>query len=56
MYTVKNIYGIGVETYFDTEEAALEAKARREGLGWVVEDEKGHILDRDFEGIPCHWD
>ena len=55
MYIVKNIYGIGVETYFRTEEEAQAERCSREGLGWVVEDEKGHILDRDFEGIPCHW-
>ena len=44
-YTVKNIYGINGETHHKTAIAALRAKSRREGMGWVVSDAAGNIYD-----------
>ena len=41
-YTVKNIYGIAGESTHRTPEAALRARDRREGDGWVVEDDDGY--------------
>jgi len=52
-YTVKNKYGVGKETTHKTADAALKSRDNREGLGWIVVNDKGHTIDRDFEGRPC---
>ena len=44
-YTVKNIYGINGETHHRSALSALRAKARREGLGWIVADNDGNIYE-----------
>ena len=41
-YTVSNTYGIAGESHHRTAEAALRAADRREGCGWVVQDDDGH--------------
>jgi hypothetical protein len=40
-YTVKNIYGIQGESTHQKATAAVKAAKKREGTGWVVEDETG---------------
>ena len=39
MYTVYNTYGIRGETNHRKFEAAVKARARCEGVGWVIYDE-----------------
>lgn len=51
-YTVSNEYNIAGETNHHTAEAALKARDKREGLGWIVYDSDGNVWDRDFNGIP----
>ena len=46
-YTVRNMYGIGGGSRHRTPEAALKARDRREGAGWIVEDQDGNVWDRD---------
>ena len=41
-YTVTNTYGIKGESTHRTAEAACKAAKKREGDGWVVEDEEGN--------------
>jgi hypothetical protein len=41
VYTVTNTYGIAGESTHRTPEAALRSADRREGDGWVVEDQDG---------------
>jgi hypothetical protein len=40
-YTVKNIYSIQGESTHRTATAAVKAAKKREGDGWIVEDENG---------------
>ena len=40
-YTVYNIYGISGESNHRTPESACRAAAKREGEGWIVEDQGG---------------
>ena len=40
-YKTGNIYGIKGETTHKTAEAALTARDKREGAGWVVRDSEG---------------
>lgn len=41
-YTVTNVYGISGESNHRTPEAALKAASKREGDGWIVEDQDGN--------------
>ena len=48
-YYVINTYNIkGKSKHFKIENA-FKAKNKREGLGWIVIDEKGNVFDQDFE-------
>ena len=44
-YQVVNIYKISGESKHKTPEAALKAAAKREGIGWIVIDDKGNRWD-----------
>ena len=44
-YTVKNEYGISGESNHKTIEAALRARDKRAGRGWIVEDSEGNRYD-----------
>jgi hypothetical protein len=46
-FTVTNVYGISGESCHRTPEAALAAAAKREGDGWIVEDEDGNQWGRN---------
>jgi hypothetical protein len=49
-WTVRNTYGIHGETTHRTPEAALKAAAKREGVGWIVEDENGRRWGQNGRG------
>ena len=56
-YTVANAYGIAGNTTHATATAALKARDKREGDGWVVTDDDGNTWD-NMPGIggadrPC---
>lgn len=51
-YTVENHYGIAGETHHRTVKAALKAAKKREGEGWQVVDDDGHLWTQDFDGNP----
>ena len=44
-YKVKNNYGICGESTHKSAETALNAASKREGDGWIVEDENGNRWD-----------
>jgi hypothetical protein len=49
-WTVTNTYGIHGETTHRTPEAAIRAAAKREGEGWIVEDEDGNQWGKNGRG------
>ena len=55
-YTVKNIYNVAGESNHRTINAALKARDKREGLGWIVVDETGKTYDHDFNSRPVAID
>ena len=48
IYTVTNIYGINGESNHKTATAALRARDKREGDGWIVTSSDGSQIDRDW--------
>ena len=50
-YKVENTYGIHGETNHNCVGSALQARDRREGLGWVVVDQAGNVWDHDSNGF-----
>ena len=50
-YTVQNVYGIAGESVHRMATAACKEAAKREGCGWVVEDEDGNRWDMDAAGV-----
>lgn len=44
-YYVKNTYGIEGTSTHRTPETALKACDKREGEGWIVEDENGNLWE-----------
>lgn len=44
-YTVSNMYGINGESNHNTAEAACNAAAKHEGVGWIVTDADGNRWD-----------
>ena len=52
-YTVKNVYGISGESTHRTPEAALKAARKREGEGWIVEDQDGKRWTSDGGEAVC---
>ena len=50
-YKVTNTYGISGETNHNSVGSALQARDKREGLGWVVKDIKGNTWDHDNDGF-----
>jgi len=55
-YTVKNDYGITGTSTHQTPESALRARDRREGTGWIVEDEDGNRWDHNGDKpVKLSW-
>ena len=51
-YTVCNTYKMTGESIHRTPEAALKARDKREGIGWIVKDSTGNSWDWNG-GNPC---
>jgi hypothetical protein len=51
-YKVTNIYGVKGDTNHRTPEAAIKARDKREGIGWVVCDQDGNELGRGPHDKP----
>ena len=49
-YKVVNVYGIAGESLHRTARGAIKEKRKREGEGWVVEDDKGTRYTMDQDG------
>ena len=49
-YKVINVYGIAGESLHRTARGAINAARKREGYGWVVEDDKGARYTMDMDG------
>jgi hypothetical protein len=58
-YKVTNVYGIRGDSLHRTARGAIKEKRKREGDGWVVEDDKGarYTMDQGgriySDGIDC---
>jgi hypothetical protein len=49
-YTVRNIYGITGTSNHSTPELAIKARDSHKGVGWVVVNDNGIIIDLDQQG------
>jgi hypothetical protein len=55
-YIVKNIYGITGESKHNKPESAIKAAKKREGEGWIVQDENGLNWWIDNAGNLYNWE